>query len=302
MVSHPPIEIRRLSSCSFDQALQAWNEGFQGYFVDLTLSLDAYVGRFKSEGLSPEYSLMAFYDGRPVGFLLNGLRTIEAGKVAWNGGTGVSPEFRGRRVATALMRATLDLYREHGVEVATLEAIRENESAISLYRKFGYEIVDRLLFLRHEGKIDSRSLATNDAGLLSVKSVPPQLIGKLSFYPKLVPWQAQWQSVSLSNGEALVVSDTDGMEVGYALYNRKLDEQGSLASIVLHQCVVNPECAEGEGIVRSALQYLYAPLEVECRRSTHNLSASNPTVERMLQACGLTPFVEQVHMVTRLGL
>ncbi len=34
------LEIRRLSACSFDDAVKIWNEGFQGYFVDMTLSLD----------------------------------------------------------------------------------------------------------------------------------------------------------------------------------------------------------------------------------------------------------------------
>ena len=297
MVTQTNIEIRRLSNCSFAEALKAWNEGFQGYFVDMTLSLDGYLARLQRDGLSPENSFMAFCDNRPAGFLINGLRTIAGEKVAWNGGTGVSPEFRGRGLGKALLRATLDLYRDHGVAVATLEAISENESAISLYRQFGYEIIDRLTFLQHEGKIDSRSFASNDTNSFSVNPVAPQSAGKLSFYPRLVPWQAQWQSISLNNGEALVVSDADGVAVGYAFYKKKIDEQGKLASIVLYQCEVDPDCADAQSIVGRALQYLYAPLDLECSRTTHNLGASNLTVQRVLRECGFTPFIEQVHMV-----
>ena len=39
-------EIRRLNTCTFDEAVQIWNEGFKGYFVDMTVSLDAYLRRF----------------------------------------------------------------------------------------------------------------------------------------------------------------------------------------------------------------------------------------------------------------
>ena len=66
-------EIRRLSACSFHDAVKIWNEGFQGYFVDM--SLDRYLSRLQREGLSPEFSLMAFSDRTPAGFLLNGIRT-----------------------------------------------------------------------------------------------------------------------------------------------------------------------------------------------------------------------------------
>lgn len=299
MTSQAAIEIRRLSNSSFADALQVWNEGFQGYVVDMTLSLDGYLARLQNEALSPEYSLMAFCDGRPAGFLLNGLRTIAGEKLAWNGGTGVSPEFRRRGVAKALMRATLDLYREQDVAVATLEAISENESAISLYRQFGYEVVDRPKFLQHEGEISGLFVASRDSNSFSVARVSPQAVGKLSFYQQLVPWQAQWQSISRNCGEALVVSDADGVVVGYALYRKILNEQGKPASIVLYQCVVNPFCAAAEAVVGRALQQLYSPLELACRRITHNLGASSLTALSVLREWGFTPFIEQVHMVRR---
>jgi ribosomal protein S18 acetylase RimI-like enzyme len=288
-------EIRRLSACSFADAVQAWNEGFQGYFVDMTLSLDRYLARLHREGLSLEFSLMAFSDGKPAGFLLNGIRTNAGPKVAWNGGTGVSPQFRGRGVGKALMRATVDLYEELGVQIATLEAISENEPAISLYQQFGYAVVDRLVFFNHEGELNERAFRQPNSQAYTATQVAPYLVGQLEFYQESVPWQGHWQSLIRHNGEALVVSNAAGNAVGYALYKKKRDEQGRITEIALHQCVAMPS-ADAEAIIGCALQTLYAPLELDTR-STYNFSKSNEVVHAMLMEAGFTSFIEQVHMV-----
>ena len=290
------LEIRRLSACSFDDAVQAWNEGFQGYFVDMTLSLDRYLARLHYEGLSPEFSLMAFCEGRPAGFLLNGIRTNAGSKTAWNGGTGVSPEFRGRGVGKALMRATIDLYQELGVQIATLEAISENQPAISLYQQFGYEVVEGLVFLNHEGPLSERVFRQANGQAYTAAQVAPYLVGQLEFYQPSAPWQGHWQSLARHNGEALVVADATGTAVGYALYKKKRDEQGRITEIALHQCVA-VQGPDTEAIIGCALGSLYAPLDLECKRSTYNFSKSNEAVVSMLIEAGFTSFIEQVHMV-----
>ena len=300
--SHPSsgevseFEIRRLSACSFDDAVKIWNEGFHGYFVDMTLSLDRYLSRLQRAGLSPELSLMAFCDGTPAGFLLNGIRTNPGPKVAWNGGTGVSPQFRGRGVGKALMRATVDLYKELGIQIATLEAISENESAILLYQQFGYEVVDRLVFFNHQGELNERTFPELNSQTYSTAQVAPYLVGQLEFYQESAPWQGHWQSLIRQNGEALIVSDADGAAVGYALYKKKRDERGRITEIALHQCVVIPG-ADTDAIIGCALRSVYAPLKLECTRSTYNFSKSNEAVNRMLHEAGFQSFIEQVHMV-----
>jgi ribosomal protein S18 acetylase RimI-like enzyme len=290
------VEIRRLSICSFDDAVKSWNEGFQGYFVDMTLSLDRYLSRLQYEGLSPEFSLVAFCDRTPAGFLLNGIRTDPGLKVAWNGGTGVSPQFRGRGVGKALMQATVDLYEELGIQVATLEAISENEPAISLYQQFGYEVIDRLVFLNHEGELNERAFPEPNSQMYSATQVAPYLVGELEFYQESSPWQGHWQSLVRHNGEALIVSNAAGAAVGYALYKKKRDDQGTITEIALHQCVAKAG-AETEAIIGCALRSLYAPLELECKRSTYNFSKANEPVVTMLIEAGFTSFIEQVHMV-----
>ncbi len=291
-------EIRRLSTCSFEEAVTVWNGGFQGYFVDMTISLDRYVSRLHSEGLSPELSLVAFVGQRPVGFLLNGIRQNGKLKVAWNGGTGVIPEFRGRGIGKVLMRATLELYDEHGVDVAQLEAISTNTAAIALYEKCGFEIVNNLIFLTHDGRLAEDAFTHPDLRSYSAKTVAPYLVSQLDFYDQLLPWQSDWQSLTRNKGEALIVTDGGGAAVGYALFKKTYDEQDTLIEISLHQCVAKSD-ADADAVIACAIRSVYTPRDLECRRKTYNLIIRNEHERAMFREAGFTPFVEQLHMVRR---
>jgi len=290
------LEIKRLTVCSLTDAVTVWNEGFSDYFVDLTLTAESYLARLRNEGLSQAHSLIAFVDGNPAGFLLNGIREAGGMKLAWNGGTGVSPKFRKRGVGKALVQAAIGLYREEGVELATLEAISNNEPAIALYRKFGYEVVDRLIFLRHEGQLDSFTSASQ----YMITTAKPEQVGELDFYLQSSPWQAQWQNMLLDGGEAAIVADREGVDVGYALCRKKIDADGNLQSIALHQCEVRPDRTDTPNIARVALDHVFAPLRAECLRTTANLRMSNELVLGILKEASFTTFVEQVQMSRRM--
>ncbi len=200
-------------------------------------------------------------------------------------------------IGKELMRATLDFYDEEGVDIATLEAISDNERAISLYQSCSYQIVERLIFLQREGSLEDQLFVGHDMeSSYAVRTVAPAVAGALSFYRTAVPWQAQWQNLSLNNGAGVIVSDAAGVEVGYALYKKKFDRQGKLNAVALYQCEVQPFSEDADDIVACLLEYVYAPLEVECRRSTYNFSMRNELVVRTLRDAGFTTFIEQVHM------
>jgi ribosomal protein S18 acetylase RimI-like enzyme len=289
------LEIRRLDQCTLESAVQIWNEGFSDYYVNMQVSIDNYVARLYHEGLSAEYSLIAFRDDRPVGFLLNGIRNVAGRKVAWNGGTGVSPDYRRQGIAAALMQKAIELYMNLGVNLALLEAIYDNEHAITLYESFGYEIVDRLVSLRREGAMLRSSFKAAD-GSYSTRSVSPRAVSGLDFYDEWAPWQVQWQSVSAKKGKALIVSDDHGRDVGYALYAQKFEENGRLSAITLYQCVVAPEEAKSATIMARSLAEVFAPDEAACLRSTYNLSRKNEVLAALLDQAGFEFFIEQVHM------
>ena len=179
-----------------------------------------------------------------------------------------------------------------------LEAISTNEPAIRLYEQCGYKIVDRLISLRHEGSLPAHSFARQNSKAYVAESVVPQTLAQLEFYDELAPWQSHWHSLGRDQGEALIVSDSSGVTCGYALYKKTYDEQGRVSAIALYQCVAKPG-AEEETVVGSILRTLFAPFELEFRRSTYNLSKANETVCGTLGEAGFDLYIEQVHMVRR---
>src|SRR3954453_13620616 len=87
--------------------------------------------------LDLEASQVALLDGVPVALVNLGVR----GERGWIGGIGVTPFARRQGVAERLMRAVLDEARIRGVREVWLEVLVQNDPAIRLYEKLGFEDV-----------------------------------------------------------------------------------------------------------------------------------------------------------------
>lgn len=289
--------MKPLADVSFQDALTAWNEGFKGYEFDMTTTLDAFIRRFGHEDLSAEFSVVAMEGEKPVGIVLNALRTIGGKKVTWDGGTGVHPDYRGQGVGKMLVEACLKLFKEQDVHLATLEALSENAPAIGLYERSGYKIVDRLVLLSRKGTMDGALFGDAAAGRVVRRS--PYELAKIPFYDALGPWQTQWESVA--GGDAHVMEDGDGRSLGYALGRIQAGPDGAVTGITLSQCAVDPAVADPGPVIQSLLRAAFAPLEADCRRTAFNIRASSTSVVESLKSLGFEPFAEQVYMFCTLA-
>lgn len=286
---------RLLSEYSFEQATQIWNRSFEGYLVDATMTVDRFVTRMGIEGLSPSRSLVAVAGEEPVGLVLNGIRTVQGVKTAWNGGTGVVVPYRGKGVGKALLEATIALYQREQVEIATLEAFEQNEKAISLYKKMGYRVVDRLLFLEQTGTLDVPLFKERHPYRVQVGTAGE--VSSLSFCPPLSPWQTQ--SEGIRDSLAAIVHDGEGEPLGYALFKRVYHSTGKMKAIILYQCRAKPGVNDPDAVIRSLLQAAFWPLDTDCKRSTFNLSAIDERVVGILESGGFTHSPGQVWMTKK---
>lgn len=288
------IEVKRLKDCTIAEGVKAWNVGFEGYYFDAITTPKNFINRLVSEGLSPELSIVAFMGNEPVGIIKNGIRLINGKKIAWNGGTGVASTLRKQGIGQLLMEETFNIYREEGVDLATLEAISDNERAISLYKKLGYEIVDDLVHLELKGSHSIKEVPPHED--VSLEKVAPQQIGGLPFYKASNPWQTHWQSAK--EGEALLLKDKNGAVIGYAFFKKTFDSQGKHLSTILYQCEANPICEEQERIIRYLLQNVFNYFHDDIRRVIPNLPKSRSSITyQVLKQLGFKPIANQVYMI-----
>jgi GNAT superfamily N-acetyltransferase len=282
--------IKRFSELSFNEAISLWNESWKHYFSDMTMDLNRFLQKVTGEGISLENSVVAVYEGKLAGFVLNSFRTINGKQYVWNGGTAIAPDFRGMGIGKKLISVCLEIYEQQNVDIARLEAIKDNETAINLYKKMGYETFEELTFLQHEGSISNFKASGSN---ITVKETDMQNIKDLSFYEPITAWQTQFPS--LKDFSCAIAMD-GGNTVGYAVYKKGYKETGELAGIVLYQCNVNPEYQLEEEATAGLINFAFSPKDAAVRRITMNIPNKNNALNRLLTETGFTTLVEQVHM------
>ncbi|WP_168188721.1 GNAT family N-acetyltransferase [Thermoflavimicrobium daqui] len=212
------IRFEFLSNCSLKEMVDLMNHAFQDYFTEMKTDVSSYVKRLAKEDLSPDLSIVAYDKEKPVGFILNGIREINNQKIAWNGGTGVIPDYRGQGIGRLMMEKCFEIYHQQQVEVATLEAIDRNLTAIHLYSKMGYQIIDHLKFYSLDLKKAKSKLSslTTEHTPNTVQSIFKRDLVHLPFFRRWAPWQNQL--ASLPDAEAIILSNEKNETIGYALF------------------------------------------------------------------------------------
>lgn len=290
------IEIRKLSDCPLHDGVEAFNSGFEGYFHEQRVTIDSFAKRFGLEDLSPEYSLLAYHDGKPSGIIISGIKEIGGEVVAWNGGTGVATELRGRGVGKKLMDALLEVYKENNVRFATLEALSKNEAAIQLYKKMGFSVKNSLKFLRYDGAFSENPFRSDS--LYAVEIASPAMLTAIDFYLHKTPWQTHASNVR--DGQAAVLRNEQNDILGYALFKKQYKE-GKVAAISLFQLEVAQDRSDKMELIKTLLNQSFAPFDREVKRTTFNLRDDNKDLLDLLRESGFTEWEEQVWMIKDLA-
>lgn len=79
---------RPLSQLTFEEALNLWNRGFEGYIAPVHFDEKMYLSRFGKLDLSPELSVVAYHQEQPVGFVMQAFGAIDGKKLPGMGEPG----------------------------------------------------------------------------------------------------------------------------------------------------------------------------------------------------------------------
>lgn len=292
------VTIKNLTDCTMTEIIKAWNDGFEGYSLNIKMTIPQFLERLVKEDLSPELSIVAFLEGQPIGIVVHGAREIKGKKVAWNGGTGVAPSYRRKGIGKLLMEESLKHLKENGIEIATLEVLSDNEKAASLYKKTGYEVVDTVEFLNLKNPMALKTLEQTNSQC-TIKQVAPQKIKQLGFYKAMYPWQTQIDSAEFASG--IIAQDAVGKELGYAYYQKRFDDEGNLLSVLLYQCETAPQLNHPEEVIKCMLGEVLKDFHEKINCTIPNLPVNqSETTYLVLKELGFQTVAKQYYMLKEL--
>ena len=170
------------------------NRGFEAYFVPIQFNTSAFLNMLHQDGIDLPASRVLIVDEQPCGIALIARReALRASRLA---AMGVAKEVRGKGAGSWFMEVLIEEARQRNDREMVLEVIEQNEPAVKLYRRCGFQAVRRLLgFIRKEAEEHGKSalykIDLREMGQLISKHGLPDL-----------PWQLSGESIARMNPPA----------------------------------------------------------------------------------------------------
>lgn len=303
------IRIGRLNECTLDQIVMLKTRGFEGYKEQFGLfrttsgkqesitrqRLMKILSYLVNHHICPDCSVVAFVDEKPVGFVFIAFKTVQQKKLAWNGGTGVFPEYRGQGIAKAMMRKVEEILQDEQIDQALLEVVVQNKNAIAAYENAGFTKIDQLSGLSHAGALNAPfSTRALDRGWRVIYD-KPEAVSKLNFYRNNAAWGCMWHN--LNQGKSVILYDADREPLAYALFSKTTDAKRNLETIELYQCEACSTGSDPETLYRWLLDEVFGPFDSTFLRKTVNLSMATKDLIDILKEAGFTTEYEQYLMI-----
>ena len=150
------MEVRNLSNSSFDEVLDCFLLAFEDYYVTMPTDRNYFKQRWKAAKVDFKFSYGVFDGGRLVAFIIHAVDRRNKLLTAFNTGTGVIPEYRGKRLVKSIYGFAIEDLKSNGFERSTLEVITENEKAIRAYESVGFKICKK--YACYAGKLTANTV------------------------------------------------------------------------------------------------------------------------------------------------
>lgn len=181
------------SNYSLSDLVKVLNRGFEEYFIPIHFSIDMFSNMLRKDGIDLVDSRVLLADNQTCGIaLIARRRSSHASRVA---AMGIAREARGKGAGSWFMKELIDNACERGDREMALEVIEQNEPAVKLYRKYGFENIRRLLGFNRK----NQQAQEIERGKLHEIDLPE--MGRLISHYGLpdLPWQLSGESLTQMN-------------------------------------------------------------------------------------------------------
>jgi ribosomal protein S18 acetylase RimI-like enzyme len=180
------LEFQTALALPLPELAELFTRCFTGYVVPVHLDYPSLVGMLRVDSVDLAASVIVRSSGRAVGFALVARRGWSSRLAAM----AIDPDFRGRKIGSALVAELLRQARQRGDRQCLLEAIEQNPPAIRLYQSAGFQTIRRLVGYRPaviEGVADP-----------ALEEADPAEVGALVAQAGLenLPWQIAPQTLA----------------------------------------------------------------------------------------------------------
>jgi ribosomal protein S18 acetylase RimI-like enzyme len=282
--------IRSISYLDIPAMHKAFICAFSDYTLNFNLTEEKFIKKFV-EKLNIDFDLSAgaFVGDQMVGFIFTNIGMYQGKLSAYNGGSGVIPEYRGRNLTVQLYHFLIKKFREAGVQQCILEVLTDNKPAIKSYGKVGFKR-NRLLrcFKLEFGKINPSK--ANTQVVIQRKFAPDwELYSSFASIRTSYLDQTHLLAKNMSN-EALIEAYMDDICVGFAIYQVDLGR--------ISQCGVKKEYRR-KGI--GAAMFLYMLNHCDTKYLTVlNIDNKDEGTKKFLRKIGFANKVDQYEMIYKL--
>jgi ribosomal protein S18 acetylase RimI-like enzyme len=221
------------------------NQGFEDYFIPIDFTNSMFLNMLHKDGIDLSASRLLLEDQTPCGIALIAPRG--ARRVSRLAAMGIAKEIRGKGAGSWLMKELVQEACERGEREMVLEVIEQNEPAVKLYQKCGFESVRRLVGYTYGGK-NREEHEKGELHEIDLREMD-RLISQYGLSD--LPWQLTGESVTqmnpppraYRNGQAYIVISNPEAEhlVIWSLLVEPKARGNGLGIKILKQVVANWE-------------------------------------------------------------
>ncbi len=170
-----PLEYAFLKTEQLARISETFTIAFADYYLDMSsMSERIFTNRAVKNSVRYDCSVGVFDESRLVGVTLAGIDDWLGQPAAFDAGTGIIPDYRGRGIARKMFDFAVPKLRDYGVKKFLLEVLQVNEPAIKAYKAAGFGITPASWTVSSSNWMNSSSAQKQAVPSRSNRSIKPR--------------------------------------------------------------------------------------------------------------------------------